>query len=204
MYNPIELVYIVVFYLYKFLSSKSRTLESLWYKLDGGVFNPELIRIEKHSILGLFGITRILNKTTNEREYLFKYLSYQSIINMNNLHSFRTMMVYLKENGKVKQFYNHGIKKTMKVTTLISAISNTAKCSLHESKAEIQLEKAVGILKMNIVYGTSNNRISILGIPNDILLMLDGTAVEFRKAVDAYIKHYHSVSYRLITNNKII
>lgn len=202
MYNPIELVYIVIFYLYKMFSDKSRTLETVWYRLESGVFNPELIRIEKHSISGLFGITRILNKTTNEREYLFKYLSYQSIINMNNLHSFRTMMVYLKENGKVKQFYNHDVRKSMTVTTLISAVSNTAKCSLHESKVEIQLEKAVGILKMNIVYGISNNRLSILGIPNDILLMLDGTAVEFKKAVDTYIKHYHDVSYRLVTNNK--
>lgn len=196
MLNPIELMYIVVFYLYKFLSNKSRTLESLWYRLEGDVFNPELIRIEKYSILGLFGITRIINKTRGDREYLFKYLSYQSIIELNRLYSFRFMMVYFKERGKLTAFNG---SSDMIVTALVDNY-RPDKYDFHKNTIEIPIGDKIGILKMGMVFAWNKNVLSVVGIPDDILLMLDGTTEQFQKAIDVYVKHYHSVSYNLITN----
>lgn len=201
MFNPIELVYIAIFYVYKFLSSKSRTLESLWYRLDGEVFNPELIRVTKHSILGLFGMTKIHNKTTDEREYVFHYLSYHSIIEMNKLYSFRTMMVYLKESGKVKQIAN-GIGLLSNSRPMVTMATNYKpdRYSFWFERTEIPIGDKIGILKMDIAFAWISGKLSIVGIPGDILLMLDGGSEHFKRAVDTYIKHYHSVSYNLITN----
>ncbi len=203
MINPLEVVYIVIFNLYKIFSSKSRTLESLWYRLDNDVFKPELIRVEKHSILGLFGMTRIDNKTNMEREYLFNYLSYHSVIDKDNLYDFKTMLSYLKDKGVSKSIH------TGTDTILINTLLETNKKLPYKFKfipetKEIVLGKDIGVLRMNIVYDVMNDRLSILGIPSDILLMLDGSTDHFKRAVETYIKHYHSVSYRLITNNKII
>lgn len=201
MYNPIELVYRVIFQLYKFLSSKSRTLESLWYRLDGEVFNVELIRIEKCSILGLIGITRIFNKTTKEREYLFKYLSYQSIVDMNKLYSLRTMMAYLKENGTFKKLIGNPSTKPVYVTTLLD-VYRLDNFIFKETKVEIPIGDKIGILIMIIAYGVNDGKLSVLGIPDDILSMLDSDTIEFKAAIDTYIKHYHGVSYNLLTGNK--
>lgn len=201
MFNPIELVYICIFYIYKFLSSKSRTLESVWYKLDGEVFNVELIRIEKCSILGLFGITRIINKTTKESEYLFKYLSYQSIVNTNNLYSFRTMMVYLKENGKIRKLVSYIESKSTHMISLAETY-RPDRYRFDKTTIEIPINGKIGILKAKIAFSWLDGKLSIIGTPNDILLMLDGNTIEFKKAIDVYIKHYHSVSYDLLTGNK--
>jgi hypothetical protein len=201
MFNPVELMYIVVFYLYKFLSSKSRTLESVWYRLDGEVFNPELIRIEKHSLLGLFGMTRIINKTTKEREYLFSYLSYQSIINMNKLYDFRNMMVHLKENGKIRELVTRAESNSMHVISLVDTY-RPDKYRFDKTTIEIPLGDLIGVLTAKIAFSWLDGKLSIVGIPNDILLMLDGATDQFQKAINTYIKHYHSVSYNLITANR--
>lgn len=202
MYNPIELVYMVIFSIYKFLSTKSRTLETLWYRLDNDCFKPEIIRITKHHIFGVSAMTLIDNKTLGEREYLFRWLSYQEVVDTYKLYSLRTMMVYIKDIN-IKRLVQHDTldNHTLSVHVLAPEYKNT---QFHFMKIvkDIKEGDCSGIIKMNMFYGYRKNRLCILGIPTDILMMLDVDMVIFNKAIHEYIKQYHSMSYQLLSSLK--
>ena len=201
MYNPLELVYIVIFYLYKILSSKSRVLEALWYRLDVNVFNIELIKIEKHSILGLCGITKIHNKTRNTTEYMFKYVSYSSIVTRDSLYDFRGMMVYLKEVGVIKTVKANTLNANTAIVVANLLIADTDmpySCMIMKEVIDIHINKEIYTLTMSLIYGVKDNVKTIIGIPNDVLLMLDVDSEVFNIAINSYIKCYHRKSYNLI------
>lgn len=201
MWNPIELVYMVIFNLYKFLSSKSRTLETLWYRLDEDCFKPEIIRITKHYIFGIGAMTLIDNKTLNEREYIFRWVSYQEVVDTYQLYTLRTMMLSLKESGIRRMVYSTVNGRAMYIHTLDPKYK-ASKYHTVKTVKDISDDGKVGSIKMNMFYGYRDNKLCVLGIPADILLMLDVNMTMFDKAIDSYIKHYHRVSYQLLAGLK--
>lgn len=194
-----NLLYWIIFNLCKLISSKSRTLETVWYRKEADVFTPEVIRIEKHSFFGIFGMSRINNKTLDEILYIPRVVSYSEVVDAYNLHTFKTMMVYLKEHGKVRQI-NMGSRNILQFHMLQHTyeynysrrLITTDKIILHDNKE--------ATLKMRLLYGFKNDKVYILGFPSDVISMVDIDSEMFKKAIDVYIKHFNTFTYKLITD----
>ena len=201
--NPLELVYILIFNIYRILSSKSKTLETVWYRLAGTGFKPELIRIDKHSILNIVGITRIYNKTDNTTEYIFKYLEYKDILKKDKLFSFRSMLVYISKYGVITnpQWWDTRVptKSTFKTLSRLCSI-NEKVYTISKNAEWVLLGGSIGVLKMDILYSinVNTNAISILGIPDDILLMLDKDNTLLNQGLNKYIRLYHDAIHKLL------
>lgn len=198
--SPLEIVYILIFNIYRLLSSKSKTLETVWYRLDGGVFKPELIRVTKHSVLGILGITRIYNKTNGTTEYLFKYLQYKDILVRDNLFSFRSMLLHINKHGLISTYWSSRVSTKTIFKSLTRMCSTNEKVYTNTKNIEWKLtDGSMGVLRMDILYSINNGVISILGIPDDILLMLNKDSVLLNQALNKYIKSYHGAIRKLLS-----